>query len=544
MTDSPLPGTPDEALPDILADAAPFEAHEIYTIYQRQEEPDAAELDLARQLRNDIGNAGRLRKRFGWRLLMVKDIGWHVWTGQRWDGVRGEIEAQRLAHRTARAIFAEAKALACEGPQPVMEIDKKTGEIIAREETPAEFTARVDSHRKWATTSGNSPKLKAMLEQSAPDCTVKVEELDADPWVLNLPNGVLDLRNLPKGADAGGGDEPGSGGLMNHDPLRLISKIAGAAYDPDAGCPIFDAFLARILPDASVRLFLQRWFGYSLSGSTAEQCLVFLYGTGSNGKSTLVEVIMRVLGDYAMTLNFSSLYHDDRKRGSDATPDIAQLPGARMVLASEPEAGVRFSEALIKTLTGDARIKARNLNLGFFDFAPEFKLTLAGNHKPSVRGQDEGIWRRVNLVPFDVQVPKAERDKRLPEKLKAEYPGILNWLLDGLRMYLEDGLQPPEAVAAATEKYRSESDPIGQFLAEETRPLPGSHVQATALHGRYCDWAKANAIDAVSATLFGRRLRDRGYESTKMGVNYWVGLELLEPRSPAGEEGGQPSGAG
>lgn len=544
MTETPKTPDPgkgkarDEAQGGLLASAAPFETHQIATIWQEGqtggEQPDPVELELCRLLRNDIGNAERLRRRFGGVLLYVIDVGWHWWDGARWDMQRGEIEAQKLAHRTSRAIFGEARALALEGPGRVLVTDKETGAVIDQEETIAEFVKRVDAHRRWASTSGNAPKLKALLEQAAPYLSARVTELDSSPYLLNLPNGTLDLaaERVP--------DMPHAS-IRPHDPADLISKVARAAYAPDATCPTFDAFMAEILPDAEVRAFLQRWFGYCLTGLTVEQCLVFLYGTGANGKSTLVELLLWILGDYAMTLNFASLYHDDRKRGGEATPDIAQLPGARMVLASEPEAGVRFSESLVKTLTGDESIKARNLNKGFFEFTPEFKLTLAGNHKPTIRGQDEGIWRRIHLVPFTVQIPKERRDRKLKDKLRAEASGVLNWLIEGAREALERGLMPPASVAAATEQYRSESDQLGQFLSDETVKMHGKRVQATVLYGRYCDWCKDNAAEPISATLFGRRLRDRGMESEKYGVMYWRGIELVErsePRTPDDGSGG------
>lgn len=527
-----------DAAGGLLDSAAPFETHEIATIWQQGgdagEQPDPAELELCRLLRNDIGNAERLRRRFGMKLLHVIDVGWHAWDGARWDMASGESAATRMAHRTSRAIFGEARALALEGPGTVLVTDKETGAVHNEAESIGDFVKRVDAHRRWASTSGNAPKIKAMLEQAAPYLEARVTDLDASPWLLNLPNGTLDLQaeRVPDMPDAA---------LRPHDPADLISKVARVKYDPDAACPAFEAFLAEILPDAEVRGFLQRWFGYSLTGSTAEECLVFLYGTGANGKSTLVELLLWILGDYAMTLNFASLYHDDRKRGGEATPDIAQLPGARMVLASEPEAGVRFSESLVKTLTGDESIKARNLNKGFFEFTAEFKLTLAGNHKPTIRGQDEGIWRRIHLVPFTVQIPKERRDRKLKARLRTEAAGVLNWLIDGARMYLERGLQPPDSVAAATEQYRADSDQLGQFLADETEKVPGARVQATILYGRYCDWCRENAAEPISATLFGRRLRDRGMESEKYGVMYWRGIELRqkeEPRTPDDGSGG------
>ena len=183
---------------------------------------------------------------------------------------------------------------------------------------------------------------------------------------------------------------------------------------------------------------------YCPTGVTTEQKLVFNYGEGGNGKSVFIDLIAKMMGPYAVSLPFASLLRDDRKRGAEATPDLARLPGARLVRASEPEKGSRFAEATIKAITGGEEITVRHLNHGFFDFVPHFKLTLSGNHKPAIRGQDRGIWRRFLLVPWEVNVPDEQQDKDLPAKLWAERDGVLNWILDGVRIWLECGLVVPD----------------------------------------------------------------------------------------------------
>ena len=247
---------------------------------------------------------------------------------------------------------------------------------------------------------------------------------------------------------------------------QRITKLMPVAYDPKAQRKRFDAFLERVQPDPVMRAFLQRWLGYSMSGLTGEQKFCFWYGSGANGKSVLADTIARLFGDYAATAKIESLTGTNRRGGGDATPDLVPLMNARLVRASEPEQGQRLQESVIKELTGGEPILVRSLHADFVEVKPIFKLTISGNHKPDIRGTDDGIWRRVLLVPFDVQIPPAERDEGLVDKLVGEGPGILNWLIEGLLDYLENGLQEPQAVLDATLDYRADSDPIGTFLRD------------------------------------------------------------------------------
>lgn len=511
------------------------------------EEWDDLDAELAGLLRNDVGNSERLRRRFGADLLHVQDVGWHVWTGKRWSLERGAIEAQLAAHKTAVAIFREAAAIEAKRPRPR---DGETLEAFARrleadgwerlaEEPDHRFigriddlwTKRVEAHRKFANASGNAGKLEAMQSEAAPYLTRAAAEMDADPWRFNVDNGTLLLR-----PESAGGVE-----LQEHRREDLITRISPVAYNPEAACPEFQKFLARVLPDPAVRVFMQRFLGYALTGDCSEQVLVLMHGMGANGKGTLVEAVQHVMGDYAMTIPFATLLQDERKRGSEATPDIARLPGARLVTAAEPDMGAKFSEGLVKQLTGQDVVTARHLNHGFFEFVPQFKLVLSFNHKPQVRGQDEGIWRRFLLVPFEVVIPPRERDLKLRQKLKAEAPGILNWLLDGLRLWLERGLEIPDAVRAATEQYREDSDPLGQFLGVAVRrPAPGYSVTAKLLYGAYCGWCRKNAVDPVHQTLFGRLLAERGFRKDKAGIVYYREVELLDTFGADGGPGGPP----
>lgn len=469
------------------------------------------DLKQSKHVYNDLGNARRFKARFGDDLMYVRHVGWYAWVGTHWDHEEGENIAKKRAHQTAQAMWGEARAMLAEGPNK----DK--------DESAEAHGKRVQKHRDWAVQSGNSRRMSSMLMEAQPYLTREVEELDADPFLFNVQNGTLDIR-LAKP-------------LKKHDRKDLITRISPTKYSPEARCESFNGFMQSIVPDENIQVFLQRYFGYSMTGDTREQVLMLCVGEGANGKSTLCDMMAYICGDYVAHLSFASLLHDDRRRGGDATPDLARLPGARMVLAAEPELGARFSESTVKSLTGGEAVTARHLNQGFFEFTPQFKLVLAANHKPNVRGQDEGIWRRVLLTPFDQTIPMEQRDRLLKQKLQAEAPGILNWMLDGARMWLEGGLEVPEVISEAVADYRAENDPVGSFLDSCTREVEGSREQAKVLYMAYCTWCEENAVQAFNQTVFGKKLTDKGIAAVKSGVIYRAGIELLQEYYP-GNEGG------
>lgn len=469
------------------------------------EDRHAFELSLAEFSKNDAGNAQRMIGRKGGDLIHIAGIGWHGWDGQRWSAERGPEIAARAAHFTAACIATEAEALFHAGEWG--------------DETTKEFLERLDKHRKWAVNSGNGGRINAMVAIAKEYLARRIDDIDAKPFLFNVTNGTLELG------------QPQADGtiaikLLPHNPDHLITRVAPVVYDPEAECPIFRRFIERSLPDPAVRMFLQAWFGYTLTGSTEEQCLVLFHGAGSNGKGRLVKVLLKLLGNYGATIPFATLLHHEHQRGSDATPDIARLPGVRLVVAAEPEVGARFSEAVIKTLTGEDMITARNLRQDFFDFDPQFKITLSFNNQPTIRGTDEGIWRRLLMVPFNVVIPRAERDRRLSAKLEGELSGILNWLLEGYVLWRERGLDVPEAVRAATASFRDENDPIGRFLDVAIEKVADGRCQAARLYDCYVRWCKAEGTDHRTGTMFGRILREKGYEKETVGVTFYTGIRL------------------
>lgn len=470
---------------------------------------------------NDYGNGQRLIAYFGENMLFVPRLGWARWDGRRWAADEDELQVRRDAQQIAGRILGEIPHIALEDWQrEALELWHQTRadflrleKMSAKDRSP-EDTARFSelrgvretgvmieehlraaraAHRAHARAAGNSGKLSNMLGEARPLAARSISELNADPLMLNCGNGVVHFRKTKDAhAEAWGQEEwSWTADLLPHHRSHYITKLARADYDPQAACPNFEAFLATVQPDPEIRAFLQRWFGYSLTGLTSEQKLAFLYGGGRNGKSTLIDVLADILADYGTSLPIETLTGTEQRKGSDATPDLVRLPGARFVRASEPEQGTRMKEALIKQLTGGEPIMIRRMMQEFVEITPEFKLTISGNHKPEIRGADDGIWRRVLLVPFDVQIAAADVDQDLPAKLRAEAPGILAWMVRGCLDYLDGGLNEPDAVLQATEEYRQESDPLRVFLTTECE-----------ITGAGDDFVRArDVIDAFNAWL-------------------------------------------
>lgn len=307
--------------------------------------------------------------------------------------------------------------------------------------------------KKYFTHLKNSAadnKLNAMLSCSKAYLGSYIEEFDRNDYLFNCQNGVIDLK---------------SGLLFPFAPEHLLTKYADVAYDREAQCPLWDKFLYNIfLGRQDIIDFMQMVIGYSLTASTQEQCLFIFHGRGRNGKSRFLEVLYHLMGTYTMNCPASTFI---RKQQTQIPNDIARLKGSRSVTAVENNQNVSFDESIIKHLTGQDRITARYLGKEFFDYIPTFKIFFATNHKPNIRGTDDGIWRRVKLIPFDFQVTDEVDDKKLGEKLRAEMSGILNWAMAGCKKWLEHGLITPEVIKRATNSYKDEEDVIGQFIQDK-----------------------------------------------------------------------------
>lgn len=433
----------------------------------------------------DLGNAERLVMLHGDNLRYCYRLArWFVWTGRKWEVDEGE-RAEQLASETVRHLYAAISTIE----------DSERREKIAG----------------WARKSESERSLRAAvsLARSRPGIPVKPDDLDRDPWLLNCPNGTLDLK---------------TGHLGRHERADLITKCCAAEYDPEAVAPIFEAFLRRIFGgNDRLARFVQRCIGYALTGDTSEQVAFIWWGAGANGKSTFVNACLDLLADYGLSTPSETLL----LKHSDSIPnDVARLKGARFVAATETEDGRRLAESKLKAMTGQDRISARFMRAEWFDFQPSFKLFLATNHKPEIKGTDWAIWRRIRLVPFTVTIPDDEQDKALGDKLRAELPGILAWAVRGCLEWQRIGLQPPDEVIAATNEYRNESDQLGRFIDERCITGDGFQARARALYLEYKKWADGAGETVLTETAFGRRLVERGFAKEKRGSVVYEGIGL------------------
>lgn len=401
-----------------------------------------------------------------------------------------------------------------------MEMAKATAKNIFTELVSAGSAQDESRLYRWARQSQGADKLRNMLflAQSELGITHRLSEFDADPYLLNVSNGVLNLK---------------TGTLLPHSREDLLSKITHIIYDPDADYRLWDKFLLRIMNNRPELVsFLQRAIGYTLTGSTAAQVLFFLWGMGQNGKSVLREVLHRLMGEYAQSAASDLLMLKQRSIPND----IARLAGARLVTVPETADNQRFHEPILKEMSGSDVITARFLHREYFDYRPNFKLWIVGNHRPRIVGTDNGIWRRFNLVPFIVTIPEAERIPfdDLLAMLSEELPGILSWAVRGCLEWQKTGLQPPQDVTEATSNYRREMDTLGEFLDDCCTLEAETRVSAGALYSSYREWCDASGHEAMSQTRFGRNLDERGFEKGRdnAGRKIYRRLGLNSPNSP------------
>jgi putative DNA primase/helicase len=433
--------------------------------------PDDApgDIGLDRQLaafaRTDVGNVERYRARYGDVFKFCPAVGWLQWDGKRWSTVGAEAATERAAHATVREIQQEAQAI--KGTDADYEVETRQGtkrcsELLA----------------SWGMTSEGSRHFGCLTKNARQHLQVEAAKLDADPMKFNVANGTLVFRRTDDGSDYVT--------LQVHDPADLMTKISPVAFDPLAVCPLYDAFLKKVQPDKDTQLWLHQWAGLCLTGDTGEEKLAIFYGTGANGKSTWLETIAHVAGEYARVCMIETfLEQKQARRGDQATPDLARLAGARFVRTSEPDSSAKLAEPFVKLTTGGDTVTARALHREAFEFRPQFKLTVSGNYKPRIRGTDDGIWRRIHLVPWKVTIAKGERDKHFKEKLLVEASGILNRALDGLRDWMDRGLVDAEEMREAVLEYRAENDALGRFIEACTGVDPAAEASSAQLYGAY-----------------------------------------------------------
>jgi putative DNA primase/helicase len=367
----------------------------------------------------------------------------------------------------------------------------------------------------WAQTSESRSHVMAMVEiAAAAEVTLaaSVDDFDIDPLLVNCLNGTIDLR---------------TGELADHDATRMLTHLANSSYRPGATCPRWLSFLEQVQPDPVVREFLQRAAGYSLTGLSTAHVLLLCFGNGANGKTTFLEGLRSAYGDYAQQTPTSTLM---RRKPGDASNDVARLRGARFVVATESEQDQRLAEATIKRLTGGDTLSARYLYKEFFEFTPTHTLWLATNYRPRVSGTDDGIWRRLVLIPWEITVDPDDQDPSLPQQLRDEADGILNWAIDGASVVLNAGLSIPFSISEATQQYRLEQDTLGDFIAECCVVAPDVWVSNADLYAAYSDACKrAGESLVLSNKAFTADMIKRGFRRRRAmatGANRWEGVAL------------------
>jgi P4 family phage/plasmid primase-like protien len=497
--------------------ATPFESDTAYTpfaaygLLEHNGDFKAAAKTLAQQHTNgtyvtpptsdplplsDYTNAEAFLRRYGENLRYCHPWDkWLIWRGTHWE-VDQSGQVMRWAKETIKALATRVQTL---------EDEQKIGAWLA--------------HIK---TSLSTSKLDALTRQARCEVPIAPQALDVHPWLLNCTNGTLDLC---------------TGTLYPARREDYLTQQIPVAYDSAATCPTWDAFLSRIMAGSETLIcFLQKAIGYALTGDIREQVLLILWGEGANGKSTFLNTILTLFGPYGMKATSELLMTSQ----SDRHPtERADLFGKRFVAAIETEENRRFSEVFVKEATGGDPIRARRMHEDFWQFQPTHKTFLGTNHLPQIRGTDHAIWRRIRLIPFTVTIPEADQDKTLPDKLRAEFSGILAWAVRGCLAWQQEGLGEPDAVRDATKTYRSDMDVIGQFLEEmcfTNHGNPNVLVKASTLYAAYQKWCETGGEQAKPQRQFGQALTGRGFErKTNNGV-WYVGLGLMasstEPTEP------------
>jgi putative DNA primase/helicase len=463
----------------------PLAAAEVESIAKSVSRYDAAD-SLLTLRRTDSGNADRFVHMYGDLLRFCAEYGsWYMWDGNQWRKDKKRI-VLRLGQEMVKKMYHLGAQIG----------DDKERAAFMQYVSGMDNLFKVKSAIEWATAN--------------PKVALTSDDLDSDQMLLNVQNGTFELASMI---------------FREHRQADNITKVLPVTFDEKAECPRWQIFLDEVLNgDQALKVFMQQAIGYALTGDCREQCLFILHGTGANGKSTFIEIISELLGDYALRTPVETLLI---KRGEGIPNDVARLKGARLIHSVETESGKRLAEGLVKAMTGGDTLVARFLHAEFFEFQPTFKIFLATNHVPIIRGVDHAIWRRIRLVPFNVTFAPEIQDKNLPRKLRTELPGILNWALEGCRDWQAHGLSTPPAVVAATQQYRTEMDTLGDFFAEYILIEKASETPSKIIYSAYRTYCEAAGENPVTRMMLGRQLEERGYRSkhTTSGT-VWMGIRL------------------
>lgn len=433
----------------------------------------------------ELGNAERIAYEYGHTIKYVGDMGWLIWDGKRWR-VDTKKEIERITAKVLRGLY------------------KSDDEM----------------ETKWARMCERRNVRMNSIKDLMPLVPAERDDFDNHKYLLNVENGIIDLKK---------------GVLKPHDRDLNLTKIVNVEYDEKATCPNWMTFLDQIfLSDKDLIEYMQRLIGYSLTGAISEQGMYFLVGGGSNGKSVFINTIKKMMGDYGVQTNSETFI---KRKGEGANNDIARLNGSRFVSAVESEAGEQLQESLVKTITGGEPILARFLRQEFFEFIPEFKVFFTTNHKPVIGGIDDGIWRRVKIIPFNLSLKPHERDKKLEEKLSLEMPGILNWAIEGCLKWQQSGLKEPQVVKRETGAYKEDMDILGPFLAEncytDEPKNEAIQIEAKDLYNSYTSWCMNSGERTLGNRAFYRMLETKGFGKTRGTGNkmFLTGITLKD-RAP------------
>lgn len=483
--------------------------------YDEPHVPSIEELTEEAPRCTDSANADAVVREHGdgYRYVVEWDS-WLAWNGKRWDmspEAKGRVEhavalTARLEHyRTLGVLSAlqeQLKPLLLDVQRDADKVDSLQAEI-----------KRQGRILKWHEQSQNASRIDAATKILRTRLVVHMADLDANPWLFNVANGTVDLRTAE---------------LRAPDRADLITQISDIEWSDGAACPTWDAFLLDVMGgDRELVLYLQRLMGYAMTALTREHLLAFFYGTGQNGKSTFMNTMRAVFGEYSVAAPRDLLFED--RMGKRHPEELARLYGKRLAICAEIGEYNTFDEAKIKDLTGGDVVSCRRMRENSWDLTPTHTLFISGNHKPQVKGDDVGIWRRVRLVPWTVTVTAV--DKELPEKLRAELPGILRWAVIGCADWQQHGLAEPASVAAATAEYRAESDVLGEFLSAHLVFEPDARCSRKALRERYEEWCKDAGHLPLGARKVAQRLRERHVDSRSVRegtriLDGWAGCRL------------------
>ena len=440
--------------------------------------------------RMDIRNGERFREHFCGTLCFVRDTGDVLNFDADKGWTRGNSDLPMQGAKEVVAKMTEACAVAIRG-------EKEARFMLADVKRSSSRRALEDMIK---------------LARSEPGMSVALSELDNNPYLLGVQNGVVDLRTAL---------------LLSPDPKLLVTKYCNIDFDSEANCPQFCSFLEQVAPIKEQREFLVTVLGYFLTGLSREQLWFFFHGVGSNGKSVLITLLENLMGDYATKIPTEMLMQHTRTSAGPA-PDLLLLQGKRLVFCNETKEGQRLDDARLKDLTGGDTIIARPLYSNkHISFSPTHKLVVVGNYHPTVSDDSHGFWRRVVLYPFSVTIPQGKQDKRLLEKLISEGPGILNYLLKALKIYFANGLEMPKTLSKATQKYRTEQDVVQQFLDDECVTTPEKTIPKSTLYSKYTLWCSANGLYGVSSNRLSRKLKAKGFK-LREDKRTWLGVGALQ----------------